>query len=209
MPPDTGRLGYDYFPLETGDIRTYQVQVINYSPNGSIDTVNYRLKEIVSESSIIADETSFRIDRYRRDIEANPWVIDSVWWARINTYQAIVIEHNVPIIKLSFPVEEDRRWDGNAMNARDFDEFKMLNVGLTYQVDSKDYPNSLEMFMEDLIDPIQITKDDYHLEVYSKGFGLTYKLDIDKKYCSPVDCSEPKIIEGRVYEQKLLELGKI
>ena len=119
----------------------------------------------------------------------------------------------MPIIKLSFPVEEDRRWDGNAMNAREFDEFRMLNVGLTYQVDSLDidYPNSLEMYMEKRIDSLQITKDDYHLEVFSRGYGLTYKLDIDKKYCSPFDCidNEPIIIEGRLYEQKLLELGKI
>jgi len=195
--------------LEKGDVRTYQVQIINYNPDYSMDTANYQLKEVVSESQTANDETSFRLDRYRRDNEADPWVIDSVWWARINKYQAIVIEHNVPIIKLSFPIMEDKRWDGNAMNTHEFDEFKMVNVGISYKVDSINYLNSLEMFMEDVLDPIKITKDDYHQEVYSKDFGLIYKLDIDIKYCNPIDCSEPQILEGREYEQKLLEIGKI
>jgi hypothetical protein len=210
LPPDPERLGYDYFPLAADDYRLYQVQEINYNLDGSIDTINYQLKEIVTEESVIADETSFRLDRYKRPTEADPYVIDSVWWARKNTYQAIVVEHNVPIIKLSFPLKEDRRWDGNAMNTRDFDEFRMINVGTTYMVDEKEYPNSLEMFKEELLDPLKITNDIIHLEVFSKDVGLIYKLDIDKKYCNPVDCSEPGIIEqGKVVEQKLLEVGKI
>ena len=195
LPPDPARLGYDYFPLAADDYRLYQVQEINYNVDGSIDTTNYQLKEIVTEELVIDDETSFRLDRYRRAVETDPWVIDSVWSARVNSYQAIVVENNVPIIKLSFPVMEDRRWDGNAMNAREFDEFKMINVGSTYFMGEKEYPSSLEMFEEELLDPIQITNDDYHLEVFSKNIGLIYKLDIDKKYCNPVDCTEPGIIE--------------
>lgn len=203
-------MGYDYFPLAVDDYRLYQVQEINYNVDGSIDTSNYQLMEIVTDESVSAGETSFRLDRYRRVLETDPWIIDSVWSARINTYQAIVVENNVPIIKLSFPVYEDRHWDGNAMNAREFDEFKMINVGSTYLVDDKEYPNSLEMFKEKKLDPIQITNDDYHLEVFSKNIGLIYKLDIDKIYCNPVDCIEPGVIEqGKVVEQKLLEVGKI
>ena len=203
-------MGYDYFPLAADDYRLYQLQEINYNLDGSIDTTNYQLKEIVTEELVIDDETSFRLDRYRRAIETDPWVIDSVWSARVNSYQAIVVENNVSIIKLSFPVTEDRRWDGNAMNAKEFDEFKMINVGSTYLVDEKEYPRSLEMLKEELLDPIQITNDDYHLEVFSENIGLIYKLDIDKKYCNPVDCTEPGIIEqGKLVEQKIIEVGKI
>ena len=209
LPPDSERLGYDYFPLAASDYRLYQVQEINYNLDGSIDTINYQLREIITDESVKGDETSFRLDRYRRTIEADPWVIDSVWSARINTYQAIVVENNVPIIKLSFPVKEDKSWDGNAMNAREFDEFEMINVGLTYQIDDKEYPNSLEMLKEFFQDPAQITKDDIQLEVYSKDIGLIYSLDIYKIYCSPIDCSEPSIDEGKIVEQKLLEVGKI
>jgi len=184
--------------------------MINYNPDGSSDTTDYQLKEEVVDSITVADETTYRLNRYRRENEFQPWAIDLVWSARINTYQAIIVENNIPIIKLSFPVKEDRRWDGNAMNAREFDEFKMVNVDTSFLVDDQEYPNSLEMFKEDLIDPLQITNDNYHMEVFSKGTGLIYKLDIDKKYCNPVDCAEPGIIlEGKVVEQKLIEFGKV
>ena len=207
LPPEPERLGYAYFPLTVGDFRTYEVVVINYNLDGSTDTVSYQLQEVVSDSSIIGDETSFRLDRYRRESNLDTWVIDSVWSARVNSYQAIVVEHNIPIIKLSFPLTEDKRWDGNAMNAIDFDEFKIEDLGLSIQIDGVDYPNSLKMFKEDLRDPLGITRDDYHLEVFSAGMGLIYKVDENLKYCS--GCPPFTIEQGLVYEQKLLEVGKI
>jgi hypothetical protein len=210
LPPQPENLGYDYFPLFVGKYKIYQAQAIHYNLDGTTDTLEYQLKEVIADSSTIGNEISYRLNRYHRDNEDQPWTIDSVWSARRNTYQAIMVEHNVPIIKLSFPIKEDKRWDGNAMNTKEFDEFKMINVGESYMLDGTEYVNSLEMFKEDLLDPLQITRDNYHLEVFSKGIGLVYKLDIDKKYCNPVDCPEPGIIlEGKVIEQKILEFGKV
>ena len=208
MAPEPERLGYDYFPLVIGEFRIYEVEIINYNLNGSIDTVVYQLKEIVADSSIIGEETSYHLDRYRRVDTLEPWVIDSVWSARLNTYQAIVVEHNIPIIKLSFPLAEDKRWDGNAMNTIEFDEFKIKNLGATYQINGINYANSLEMIKEEQIDPLKITSDDYQLEVFSSGIGLIFRQEIYKKYCS--NCpQEGKIEQGMVYEQKLLEIGRI
>lgn len=203
LAPEPERLGYEYFPLTVGEVRTYDVEVINYNLDGSTDTVVYQLKEVVSDSTIIGEEISYRLDRYRRANDQESWLIDSVWSARLNSYQAIVVEHNVPIIKLSFPLSEDRRWDGNAMNALDFDEFKIKNLGMTFQSNGIVYANTLHMFKEDVIDSLQITSDDYHLEVFSEGIGLIFRHDINIKYL------EREIIEqGIVYKQKLSEIGK-
>ena len=209
LPPQPESLGYDYFPLTVGDFRVYQTQVINYNLDGSTDTLNYQLKEVVSDSSFANNEFTYQLDRFRRPNELEPWVIDSVWSARRNTYQAITIEHNIPIIKLSFPLAEDRRWDGNAMNALDFDEYRIQNLAMPFLVDNTEFVNSLEMVKEDLLDPRQIANDNYHIEVYSQGIGLIYKIDINKKYCNPGDCPQHGIIEqGIVFEQKLIEYGK-
>jgi len=209
LPPQPGSLGYDYFPLEVGDFRVYQTQLINYNLDGSIDTLNYQLKEVVSDSSLSNGEFTYRLDRFRRPNELEPWVIDSVWSARRNSFQAITIEHNIPIIKLSFPLAEDRRWDGNAMNVLDFDEYRIQNLASTFTIDGIEFANSVEMVKEDLLDPLQITNDDFHIEVFSQGIGLIYKIDINKKYCNPIDCPQPGIIEqGIVFEQKLIDYGK-
>ena len=208
LPPEPDRLGYQYFPLTLGEFRIYRVKVINYNLDGTTDTLNYQLKEVVADTSTLGTEISYRLDRFRRTDATQPWVIDSVWSARVNTYQAIVVENNIPIIKLSFPLMENRRWDGNAMNALDFDEFKIKNLDFTYQMDGTDYPNSLEMFMDDLLDPNKITNDDFHLEIFSKGIGLIHKLDTVKQYCNPGKCQETGVIEqGKVVDQKLLQIG--
>jgi len=210
LPPQPEVLGYVYFPLQTGTYKVYDVTVINYNIDGSTDTINYQLQEIIADSSIVGEEISYRLDRYRRADATEAWVIDSVWSARRNTYQGVVVEHNIPIIKLSFPLAEDKRWDGNALNAIDFDEYKIKNLGSTFQVNGIDYANSLEMFVADQLDPLQITSDDYHVEVFSSGVGLVYKQKINKKYCNPIDCPEPGVIEeGKAYEQKLVEVGEV
>lgn len=206
--PEPERLGYDYFPLIIGEYRVYDVNVVNYNLDGSITTEAYQLKEVIADSSIVGEETSYRLDRYQRADDLELWVIDSVWSARRNNYQAIVVENNVPIIKLSFPLTEDRRWDGNAMNSRDFDEFKIENLGMTYVIDSIEYPNSLKMFKEYNPDPNNIVRDDIQMEVFSDGIGLILKQDSIIQYCQ--SCSVPGTIEeGRIYEQKLLEIGKV
>jgi hypothetical protein len=210
LEPQPERLGYDYFPLKTGTYKIYDVSIINYNIDGSTDTINYQLQEIIADSSTVGEEISYRLDRYRRADATEFWVIDSVWSARRNTYQGVVVEHNIPFIKLSFPLVEDKRWDGNALNTIDFDEYKIKNLGSTYQVNGTDYPNSLEMYVADQLDPLQITSDDYHLEVFSSGVGLVYIQKINKKYCSPIDCPEPGVIEeGKEYEQKLVKVGEV
>jgi len=205
LPPEKQRLGYEYFPLSVGDFRIYQTQVIRYL-EGTADTTDFQIKEIVSDSVELNGEITYRLDRFRRSDVSQPWVIDSVWSARVNTYQAIVIEHNTPVIKLSFPLAEDRRWDGNAMNTLEFDEFKITDFDLPYEINGNTYPQTLKMFKEDLLDPLKIANDNYHEEVFAKGIGLIRRLDINKKYNS----ESPGLIEdGIEFGQKLLQIGKL
>ena len=93
------------------------------------------------------------------------------------------------------------------MNSIDFDEFKIKNLGMPFETNGIDYPKTLQMFKEDLRDPLGITQDNYRVEVFSAGLGLIYKLDENVKYCN--NCPPFTIEQGIVYEQKLLEIGKI
>ncbi|MEN8251852.1 MAG: hypothetical protein ABFS32_23225, partial [Bacteroidota bacterium] len=197
--------GYDYFPYEVGQYRVYQTHVINYNIDGSVDSADYQIKEIVVDKGLVEDDTTFRLERYKRVNESDAWVKDSVWSARINTYTAIVVEHNVPIIKLSFPVEENRKWDGNAMNTRDYDEYKMINVNQSYQLEGDEFFQTLEVYRGDSLDPEKIVEDDYHVEVFSRGVGLIHKKDIKLQY----DYKHPgDTVEGIVFEQNLIETGE-
>lgn len=206
VEPDPASLGYDYFPLTTGDERVYDVRQIHLDVGSTADTTYYQLMEVVGESYSSGAEESFRIERYRRSTASDEWQLDSVWSARVNTYQAIMVENNVPIIKISFPVQENRRWDGNAMNSKLYDEFKMIDVGSEYTLDEISFDRSLILVKEDLLDTCYLSFDNYHTEVYGKGIGMIHRIDINRSYMPQNGCVETGILESvKEVEYKLKE----
>ena len=204
-------LGYDYFPLVEGNERIYEVERIDYKPDGDIDTTFYQLKEVTGASFESNGELNFRIERFIRPNQDAEWVIDAVWSARRNDYQAIVVEDNLPIIKMSFPVLEDKRWDGNAMNSLPEDEYKMNDLGAPYMIANYSFNNTIQVFAEDLLDPCKISADNYHVEVFAVGVGVIYKQDIEIKYVSSSGCNPTdSIIDfGFVVEQRLIDFLSI
>ena len=205
LSPDPASLGYDYFPLNTGDIRIYNVLRIEHKTDLTSDTTRYQLKEVVGSTFTSGGEESYKLERYTRLTEADDWQAGEVWSARINNYQAVVVENNVPIIKLSFPLTEDRRWDGNAMNSLAYDEFKMINLGDPFIVETQHFVSSLEMVKEEALDPSESVTDSYHKEYFARGVGLIYRVDIDRKYCNEEPCPPSKIDFGLELEYKLID----
>jgi hypothetical protein len=197
--------------LLEGDEKVYEVERLEYKPNGEIDITLYQLKEVTGASFDSSGELNFRIERFIRPSEDAEWVIDAVWSARRNDFQAILVENNIPVIKLSFPMLEDKRWDGNAMNSLPEDEYKMKNFGASYMVSDFDFNNTVEVFKEDLLDPCKISADNYHIEVFAEGVGLIYKQDIDINYQSSSGCNpeNSRIDFGLVVEQKLIDFSSI
>ena len=194
LEPDPSALGYEYFPLTTSDYRIYDVTTKDYKIDGTINSASYQLKELIGAMSNTNGIESFRVERYIRSSEEEEWAIDSVWSARINTHQAIMVENNKPIIKLSFPIAEDRSWDGNAMNSNAFDQYRMDNIGFQLALNDIVYEKSLRLVKEELIDPCKITEDIIRVEMYASGIGMVYKQDVYRNYLSQ-PCDTIGIIE--------------
>lgn len=207
LSPDPASLGYAYFPLKTGDMHVYEVVRIDHKPDLTSDTTKYQMMEVVGDKFISGGEESYKIERYTRLEPMDEWQIEAVWSARLNTYQAIVVEDNVPIIKLSFPLEENRRWDGNAMNTLEFDEFKMVNLGQPYALEILTFTSTVEMVKEDAFDPSKTTTDNYKIEVFAKDVGMIYRHDIERAYCNANEdpCQSGDIAFGLEMEYKLIE----
>lgn len=206
LSPETIDLGYDYFPLQSGDLRIYNVTRIDHNLDRSSDTLYYQLKEVVGESFMSGGEESFRIERFTRLNDTEEWQSDSVWSARRNSYQAIVVENNIPVIKLSFPLEDDRRWDGNAMNSKEYDEFKLTNLDQPYSISDFVFSSTVELVKEEALDLTMRVTDDLHIEYFARNVGMIYRLDVDRKYCPVADCPEAGVIEfGLELEYKLIE----
>jgi hypothetical protein len=186
------------------------VERIDYNQDLTTDTTHYQLKELIGETFLSGGEESFRLERYTRENESAEWQIDSIWSARRNTYQAVVVENNIPIIKLSFPLEDERRWDGNAMNSREYDEFKLLNLAKPLTIGNNNYEETVELIKEDALDPTTCVTDRVYKEFYARGVGLVHRVDIERDYRFYNNCQTQPIIKlGKAIEYILIDFQPV
>lgn len=206
LEPDESRLGLDFFPLETGQYRIYDVEEIQYRITGNIDTIRYQLKEIVEDSMLMNNELTHRLHRFSRATEGTAWHLDSVWTARKNTRQVIVTESNVPYLKLVFPVAENTSWDGNSYNSKTAENYTMINISQPFALENISFDNSITVVHSNNQDTI--ISLDSRKEIFARNIGLIYKESLLLDYCAEVHCIGQGIIEqGVKYRQRLIDHG--
>ena len=205
LEPDASRLGYNFFPLEKGLFKVYDVEEIQYSVLG-FDTTSYQLKELVADSFLNQTATyTYVIHRFSRPGENAPWGLDSVWTARQTPIQAITIENNISFVKLVFPVKEDVVWDGNVLNANETDEYVIRDLN-----DTRTY-NDVEVRTVSVLqgDEEDLLIRDFREEIFAEHIGLVEKTFIQLAFCNDSECFGQKVIErGRALQLTLIDYGK-
>jgi len=205
---DDSAFGYDFFPLETGDFRVYNVEEIIYPLAEIPDTLIYQLKEVTADSLVDnAGELNYVLQRWKRDNTNDPWILDSLWTTYKNNIQAVISENNIPLLKLVFPFEESKSWDSNSLNFRDPDEFEMRNIFMPYSDNQLDFPTTVTVIQEEKLDSL-ISLDNRY-EVFARDIGLIAKVSSKLEFCQESECFGQKIIkEGRILSQALIDYGK-
>ncbi|MCF6361405.1 MAG: hypothetical protein L3J29_11670 [Cyclobacteriaceae bacterium] len=208
IEPNFNDFGLQYYPTSLGDYRVYYTQTIRFNLNGSIDTTQYLVKELAEDSVVYSDGNArILLGRYSSQLGEINWQKDSIWAVLINNSNVIMSEANKDYVKLSFPVLENKKWDGNATNSDESEYYELIDLENPYTYDTLSFENTLTVVQKDLIDPAKITEDNYRIEVYAANIGLIHKLKIKINYCS--NCIENgKIDDGFIFEQKLIEFGK-
>ncbi|MGI9542128.1 MAG: hypothetical protein ACR2MX_02650 [Cyclobacteriaceae bacterium] len=199
LDPD---IGLDFFPLEIGDFRVYNVETINIDK----DTTNYQLKEVVADSFAIGQgETAFVLHRFTREQENLPWDLDSVWTARLSGRYAVVVENNIPFAKVHFPVAEGLTWDGNSFNSAPEAIYEVKSLDQPFQVEDQSFNRSLEINEKDVFDTLIFR--DVQKAVYAREIGLIYIRKERIDFCRFVECLG-EIESGTIVEQKLVDYGQ-
>lgn len=206
--PDTTRVGFDFFPLQVGDFRVYQVEEITKTVLFGYDTARFQLKEsLVDSFPGQGGDIIYLLHRSKRLSANDAWELDSVWTARRNQTQAVTVESNVPFIKMVFPIDENKIWDGNKLNSADNDTYEMRNLFVSFDTGFTIFEETLTVIQNERLDTIDFW--DYRKEVYGLNIGLIYKNSRFLKFCSDDDCIGQKIIErARILKQTIIDYGK-
>ncbi len=198
----------DYFPLSVGQTSVYSVEEVLYNLRDGADTSRYQLREVVAEAYEGAGgEIIHTLERYTRASSQDAWVLDSLWTARKNEQEAIVVESNVPYVKLTFPFEDDLQWNGNALNNQPALTYTLSETDSTLR---KEMGTALDSLLINSRTVVQrqletLVNDSILTETYAPGVGLIHKKSRILQYCADEECIGQKVIEaGRSYRQTLI-----
>ncbi|MEM9673096.1 MAG: hypothetical protein ACFB15_12540 [Cyclobacteriaceae bacterium] len=212
IEPSSNRLGTNYFPLEVGNFREYLVQEIAYSLVNEPDTQQFYLREVVTDSFPgQGGEVVYRLERSSRFTSDQEWELDSIWTARTNPQRVVVVENNIPLVKLVFPITNGLAWDGNALNAKPADTYELQS---TPEMLLEEIESPLDTLLNQSITVVQseissLVSDSIFSETFVDQVGLFYKKSIAIEYCAEADCLGELIPEfGRDYRQTLVAYGK-
>ena len=228
---DKVQFGYEYFPLEVGQYRIYEVDSIVYDPIGGgtvIDSTKTFFREIIADTLIDnTGATVFRVERYQRKNNDLPWNIQKVLILSRDESRAFWIEDNLRFIKMVFPVEAGKSWDGHVF----FDPTLIVPVAgesielfkdWSYQIRAVNQPIQIGDFVFNEVVTISNADSENLIELrqsteqYAKGVGLISRelfiLDTQCNDCCGQDfaaCSniawEEKAEKGFILRQKIID----
>jgi hypothetical protein len=184
-------MGYNYFPNQVGRYVVYDVDSFHYedqniNPNthaAKIDTFKFQLKEKIQ--SIFQDNQNrptIRLERYVRFSDSShsytnvPWTLRNVWVENRTATTAEKVEENLRYVKLVFPVDASKNWNGNSQND---------STAWNYYYDYYDQPRTVANHSFDSVLNVMqkdenslISKTTFH-EMYARNVGLIYKSEIN------------------------------
>ncbi len=200
---DPNSIGYDFYPIEIGQYRIYDVEEIIYEISG-FDTSVFQLRETIFDSIPSVDQTTYLLRRDKRDNASLEWEADSVWTVTKTTNFLAVNENNISFIKLTFPVKNGNEWNGNSLNSNNELTYYYQPLAAPF-IDSILISDHIRVVIEDIEQ--NIVNQDLRSEVYARNIGLLSKDYLSLNYCT-AGCTELGEIEsGRSLKQTLIEIG--
>jgi hypothetical protein len=164
----------DYYPGKIGTYIDYEVDSIYHNDALAIhDTVHYKIRELL-ESNFIDDQgrNSIRIERYITAIDSSNWVLKDIWYSTTTDVRMEKIEEDVRFIKLINPIEQDKIWNGNAMNVLDEWQYNYLQIEEPFFDGHLNFDSTITVLQRDNSNNIE---KEYAKEIFAKKIGMIYK----------------------------------
>jgi hypothetical protein len=170
-------IGYDYFPIEVGNEWIYQIDSVHYYDfSETVDTFKlYRKEYVVEVADMASEETRYNIDVFLKT-DTTEWEYKSSIVTYKNSYRAVRVDKNKPIMHLLFPVKDRVYWDANQLNNDREDRFRYIDTEKHRSMMRDTFPNNI--FVQQAHDTA-IIDEDIRWELYADGVGLVEKQKIE------------------------------
>jgi len=178
--PSKADLYAGFFPLHQGSWIAYDADSIVhledddvYSVDTSISAYHFQVKEQVDSAFVDAvGELTYRISRYRRLSDTLNWDFMNVWTAKRTLSSAQRVEDNIRYVKMAFPIDKRKLWNGNAYNMFTPEEYSYSGIYSSLAIGGFQFDSTVTVVQNDFTSNInRILKK----EIYSNHIGMVYK----------------------------------
>ncbi|MEJ8755365.1 hypothetical protein WG947_00030 [Pontibacter sp. H259] len=223
VTPDPEARGLNYYPLEVGNYRVYDVTDIKYQHNEATEK-RFQMREWVADSFL--DQTNaltYKIIRSVRPDAQSEWLDDSVMTVTKSNTQVILTKDNTKYVKFVFPVIEGKTWIGDLYNNhvikkdesnpyKSKEYFRFQNVDQSFEIGTEEYDKTVTIIQGE--PQVDIYSLDDRKEVYARNIGRIYRLFNRLIYCTgdagqTCTVGTEYILNGHKRIEELIEYGKL
>lgn len=182
-----------YFPLQIGDYWIYQVTQENYVANSGTQSV-YQLQQKISSSYTQNGQLFYLLEESVKKSEQTGWQLSTIRTVYKSLKEVVSLEHNVPTVKLTFPITSTTSWNINTYNANADTVLRYQDTGKAFALSKLNFDHTVSVWGAD--DSTLVNQERYQ-RVYAQNVGLVYSENISLAYCqSTPDCIGKAIIES-------------
>ena len=178
-------LKQEYFPLEIGKFRSYQLDSIIFDPSlqgTDIDTISHLIREEVVDTTSDAEGEGVYI--VHRSFWINgQWVVRDVLQAKKTQRSAELVDNNLRFVKMNFPPKINETWNANqyfdpltiVVIAGETLEFyklwesRVLDAGMSQTIAGVEFDQILHIQLAESENLIELRRG---FEKYAFGIGL-------------------------------------
>jgi hypothetical protein len=198
----TGDQGLEYFPLQTGQFVELDVSRTSYQRFQPEETVRYLMRETIGDSFSNSDSQRVFNVSYSSKRLSQDWKDDStgVQWTAKD--KILAQEDGTTIVKMSLPVSNGLRWNGNLLNNQKAQIFEAARVGEPHSDTYLSFPNTVTIIRQD--DSTLLSRNRY-IEIYAQDVGLIRRERIYLQYCYTADCLGKGVINSGWREISIIQ----
>ena len=194
---DLPDLKKSYFPLNPGHSITYQVDSAHYYFSVR-EVFSFQLKDtVISEVNSAPNTKTVYIERYKRKNDNAPWVFQKIITRSITDLRAEEFTGNQRFVRIVFPPEKNKTWNGNTYNNLEKQEYFFKNVDFKTSFNGISLDSVSHVVQ---VDDSNLLTENYAEEFYAKNIGLVKKhvKSVEKEFYSQ------RIEAGDIYTMTIL-----
>jgi hypothetical protein len=174
--------GAEFFPLKVGYFVEYDVNEEEINLGRPAIVRQYQLKEQIAEQyNDPSGKIAYRIARFRRNLDSQPWQPDSTIALRLQVDHAIRNENGRDFVKMLFPPAERLSWNGNIYNTLGEDNYELKNVNRPLKIGGTTFERTATVVQQN---DSTLVNQDKRVEVYAAEVGLIYRERVNVQFCS-------------------------